>query len=86
MKIGQIVISKAGKDKGLPFVIIALCTAGAGEYVFIADGKSRKLENPKRKKWKHLQPTNHVVAANWEKDADIKKAITLWQNGGNLHG
>ena len=82
MKTGQIVISKAGRDKGEAFVILS----HNGDYCLIANGKSRKLENPKRKKWKHLQPTNHVVNAKWEKNSDIKKEIALWRKEGNLHG
>ncbi len=49
-----IVRSRAGHDKGEFFVILQL----EGDYAFISDGKSRKLENPKKKKLKHLFPTN----------------------------
>ena len=87
MKIGQIVISKAGRDRGLVFVVVAC----EGEYVFLADGRTRRLENPKRKKNKHLQPTNFVSGAKWEKDADIRNIIKLspikdGDGGGNSHG
>ena len=43
---GQIVFSKCGHDKTLPFIV----TAVDGEYLYLADGKSRRLEHPKRKK------------------------------------
>ena len=42
-KIGMIVRSAAGHDKG-NFLVI---TAVEGDFAFIADGKERKLEKPK---------------------------------------
>jgi len=71
MKIGQIVISKAGRDRGVVFVVVGI----DGEYVLLADGKTRRLENPKRKKDKHIQPTNFVSREVFQKDADIRNVI-----------
>jgi len=49
MSKGDIVQSLNGRDKGK-----ALYVAGVdGEYVILVDGKSRRLEHPKRKKQKH---------------------------------
>ena len=50
---GKIVKSKAGHDKGLLFVISGVSDTDDG-YVFIADGGSRRIEKPKKKKLKHL--------------------------------
>lgn len=50
---GKIVKSKAGHDKGLLFVISGVSDKEDG-YVFIADGRSRRIEKPKKKKLKHL--------------------------------
>ena len=47
----DIVISLAGRDQGKLFYVIET----DGTYVTIADGKGRKLENPKRKKLKHVR-------------------------------
>ena len=47
----DIVVSTAGRDCGKLFYVIE--TDGA--YVLIANGKERKLENPKRKKLKHVR-------------------------------
>ena len=47
----NIVRSGAGRDKGKLFVVLAV----EGEYLLLADGKSRKLESPKRKKRRHVQ-------------------------------
>ena len=53
MKLSKsdIVLSLSGRDKGKYFFVVDT----AGEYVMIADGRYRKLEQPKRKKLKHLQ-------------------------------
>lgn len=49
---GDIVISKAGRDKGRHFIIIERADEN---HVFIADGDIRRVEKPKKKKLKHLQ-------------------------------
>lgn len=56
---GSLVRSKAGHDKDDIFVI----TGQQGEYVWIADGKKRTVENPKRKKKIHLYPICHLEEA-----------------------
>jgi len=80
---GQVVYSKSGHDKGLPFIVLDL----QEDYVFLADGKLRKLEHPKRKKIKHVQITNFVVEdikkrlenGDYLLDADISKALKEWR-------
>ena len=47
----DIVISTAGRDKDELFYVIET----EENFVFIADGKGRKIENPKRKKLKHVR-------------------------------
>ena len=77
LSIGQVVISKAGRDEGDVFIIIAT----QGEYLYLVDGKSRRLANPKKKKAKHVQPTNTVDATIAQtkqehlKDADLRAAL-----------
>ena len=46
----DIVRSGAGRDKGKLFVVLAV----EGEYLLLADGKSRRVEAPKRKKRRHV--------------------------------
>ena len=46
----DIVRSDAGRDKGKLFAVLAV----EGEYLLLADGKSRKVESPKRKKRRHV--------------------------------
>ncbi len=49
--ISNIVRSDAGRDKGKLFIVLET----EGEYLLLADGKSRKVESPKRKKRRHVQ-------------------------------
>lgn len=48
---GSFARSLAGHDCGSVFIILE----ETGEYVVLADGKSRTLEKPKKKKKKHIQ-------------------------------
>ncbi len=47
----DIIVSLAGRDHGELFYVIDV----EDNYVLIANGKGRKLENPKRKKLKHVR-------------------------------
>ena len=58
LKIGQIVKSKAGRDKGRVFLI---CQVVDEQFVLVCDGDLRKLNLPKKKKVKHLVIYNTVL-------------------------
>lgn len=49
--VGWLASSKAGHDKDKVYVIIK----EEPEYVYLADGKARTQENPKKKNRKHIQ-------------------------------
>ena len=73
---GTIVFSKKGRDKGKAMAVLNVMD----EYLFLADGKSRPIENPKKKKFKHVQPTNTEINLSPEcgralQNADIRKQI-----------
>ena len=78
-EIGRIVFSKCGRDKGLPFVVLKV----EGEFVYLADGKLRNVNNPKKKKMKHVQITktvnSYINAALCNNtillDSDLRKAV-----------
>ena len=57
LKIGQVVQSRAGRDKGQFMVVIGIID---GNHVSLSNGRLRKVENPKKKKNKHLLKTNHI--------------------------
>ena len=51
MEVGRVVLSRAGRDQGQVFVIVDVIDEN---YVAIANGCQRKVDNPKKKKIKHL--------------------------------
>ena len=82
-QVGQIVFSKRGRDKGALFIILSV----EGEYIYLADGKTRKKDKPKKKKLKHVQPTNtisdNIVSAANDKrllDSDLRKALKEFED------
>lgn len=82
--VGQIVFSKSGRDKGMAFVIVDYDES----YVYIADGRLRKLEKPKRKNRAHIQITNYINDDVKYKlaeglhlmNSDIRKALAEYNN------
>ena len=51
INISDVVVSTAGRDQGEWFYVIAEDQT----YLFLANGKDRTLDKPKRKKRKHVQ-------------------------------
>jgi len=76
IQTGQVVFSKQGRDKGNAMVVIN----AEAEYVYLVDGKLRTLDRPKKKKVKHIQPTNHIADLKTDgralQDADIRKQLS----------
>ncbi|MTI71173.1 MAG: hypothetical protein FH751_13065 [Firmicutes bacterium] len=56
--VGQIVKSKAGRDRGRIFIVMDIID---DKFVMIADGDYRKLDNKKKKKIKHLVIYKKVI-------------------------
>ena len=50
-QISDVVISVQGRDQGQLFYVIGM----EEDYLFLANGKNRTLEQPKRKKQKHVE-------------------------------
>lgn len=78
--LGQVVHSKAGRDRGRKFVIVGIENE---LFVRICDGDLRKIEKPKKKKLKHLELTNQVIEKLEQKlrrnekvtNSEIRKAL-----------
>lgn len=49
---GMFVFSKAGHDKGQMYLVLR----EEGDYLYLADGRYKTLEKPKKKNRKHVQP------------------------------
>jgi ribosomal protein L14E/L6E/L27E len=65
--------SSAGHDKGSWYVIVKQ----ENGFVYIADGRRRKLEIPKKKNIKHVEITRKNVKLEHFTDKSLRKA--LWQ-------
>ena len=60
LKIGSVVVSKAGKDKDAMLAVVKIAEDG----IYVCNGKDRPLESPKRKNPKHLAVTHYVLEAS----------------------
>jgi len=65
-QLGEIVISKSGRDKGNHYIIVDI---EGKKYVKVADGDVRRVEHPKRKNIRHLRFTG-----------DIIEELSIWLN------
>ncbi len=69
---GTVVKSRAGHDKNTWFVVLSV----DGSYAFIANGKSRTISSPKKKKYIHLVLTKTVLSEDeMESDRSIRNAL-----------
>ena len=72
---GQLVRSKAGRDKTRTLAVLAV----DGPMLLVADGDLRTLDNPKRKKMQHVAPTTTVLENELLKsDQPISDAIKAY--------
>ncbi len=82
---GDIVYSKAGRDKDKPFVVLSVVDS---QFVLLADGRLRRVDQPKKKKIKHLLKSGYSSAYIAEKLAegakvtnpDLKKVLAEFLN------
>ena len=73
--VGMIVRAKAGRDKDGFFVITSI----DNNFAYIADGKRRKIENPKKKKLIHLAATKNV-AREFDTNRKVRKLLSEFQD------
>ena len=70
---GELVVCTAGREKDRLMCVIAF----DGKYVYLCDGKERKLASPKRKNPKHVQKTDKQVSdIICSTDRALRKALT----------
>lgn len=67
----SLVVSKAGRDQGQLFYVVDTDE----QYVYLADGKSRRLEKPKRKKRKHIEQIPRTESRIAEKIRNGEKVL-----------
>ena len=71
IRVGRVVISSAGHDSGRRMVV----TGADGGFVFVADGKERKLESPKKKNIKHVRATSDSVELEGMTDKRLRQTL-----------
>ena len=84
LRQGDFVRAAAGHDKGLLFLVVK----EEGDFLWLADGKSRKLETPKKKRRKHVVSAGvwtHPVAGRMKDgepvlDSEIRRALAAFRN------
>ena len=79
IEIGRAVQSRQGRDAGRCFVILQVVDE---QFVMMADGLTRKVDHPKKKKVKHLRPKPILVEVDGAKlpnkhlqDSDLRNAL-----------
>lgn len=74
LKIGAVVIPKAGRDKNRLMAVFGT----DGKYVSLCDGKERPVERPKKKNIKHIAVTGATVSSyDMAANGRLKKALYL---------
>ena len=58
LTVGDVVISRAGRDRGRCFVVYSLAD---DQFVTVVDGGLRGIARPKRKRARHLRLTDHHI-------------------------
>ena len=83
LEVGDVVISKAGHDRGNLFVVLESIDS---EYVRIADGRTRTLEKSKKKKRRHLKAVaeaERTAKVSWQNNAEIRTFLKQYQQNRN---
>jgi ribosomal protein L14E/L6E/L27E len=77
---GRVVLSTQGRDEGRYFVVLEVIDEN---FVLMADGLTRKVDHPKKKKVKHLRPKPILVKVDGAKlpnkhlqDSDLRNALS----------
>ena len=69
--LGQIVKSKAGRDKGKNFIVVGIIDK---DFITLSDGSLRRIDKPKKKRTKHVEPSEIVAESISEK---LKNGLKL---------
>lgn len=79
---GMLAWSRAGHDKDKLYVIVKT----EDEYVYLSDGRLKPVENPKKKKIKHIQMIKQIpeelcgLTVETLNNEQIRKAIRRFSN------
>lgn len=71
IKLGSVVISSAGHDQGRFMLVVG----ADGGFVYVADGKERKLGSPKKKNIKHVRKTLSTIELEGLTDKKLRQTL-----------
>ena len=74
---GSVVRAKAGRDKDKFFIVLKV----EENFAYIADGRRRKAESPKKKKLIHLAATNVCLCDTMDTNRKIRNALRDFSEG-----
>lgn len=77
---GSIVKAVAGREKNGFFVVLDCDSV----FAYIADGKRRKVEKPKKKKLIHISPTGTVIEGSIKTNPQIRKILNNFRKSDGL--
>ena len=82
VQVSDIVVPLCGRDSGMPMLVVG----AEGESLFLANGKHRRFERPKRKKRRHTE--YRAPCDDWTRDKlrstgrlsnnDVRRALALY--------
>jgi ribosomal protein L14E/L6E/L27E len=72
IKCGTVVFCKAGREKGRFLVVVD----SDDSFVYLADGKERKLTSPKKKNIKHIALTNTILDIAEITDKGLRQTLS----------
>jgi ribosomal protein L14E/L6E/L27E len=72
--------SSAGHDKGSWYAIVKR----EDGFVWIADGRRRKLDKPKKKNIKHVEITKKTIELEHFTDKSLRKSLWVYNFGKSL--
>ena len=78
---GSVVMSRAGHDKGEFFVVVG----DEGSFVYLCNGKERKLQSPKKKNKRHIALTT-LTLSETEMQTDCRLRRNLNKIGASAKG
>lgn len=82
ISIGTIVKACAGRDGNDYFVVVA----HDDTWVYIANGKNRRLSKPKKKNVKHLKLTKSIIDLEKFTDKKLKRFLNGYKSTQSLSG
>lgn len=95
VRVGQRVVSRAGRDRGQEYMIYRWLDE---RFVLVVDGLERTVTRPKKKNVRHLEPCQDIAAELARaaeaglpvSDIEVRQALLAWkrerEGGGTLSG